>query len=181
MNRRTVSLATVLVVIFASATDCHAQAQTAAVVRQQFVCNTGFGTEECHRVMVMLRRVLARYNAEQLGDWTWVVVRTEDWKKLMKARQFSVDAPAITYLPHRQTFFDEALFSKASLRTMELDATWNMSMEELLDKAVRHELAHALCGERSEVEAARIEDRLRIQSAPACGLPQKPRIEIAKR
>ena len=181
MSRRTLYLGTILILVFAPFAKCQAQEPGQTGSCQRFVCNTGFRGDECHKVMTALRRVLARYNAEQLGAWTWVVVRTDDWKELMRARHFSTEAPAITYLPHRQTFFDEALFSRPTLRTMELDATWNLSMEDLLDKAVRHELAHALCGERSEIEAAKFENQLRDHVALACGLGAKARIEIAKR
>jgi hypothetical protein len=181
MSRRTLYLFAVLSISIASFGPCQAQETGQRGSRQQFVCNTGFRADECHKAMTALRQVLARYNAEELGPWTWVIVRSDDWKDLMKARHFSSDAPAITYLTHRQTFFDAALFSKPSLRAMELDATWNMSMENLLDKAVRHEMAHALCGERSEVEAAKFENQLRDHVALACGVRTKARIEIAKR
>jgi|ERR1035438_1624495 hypothetical protein len=46
-------------------------------------------------------------------------------------------------LTANQTFFDEALVLHESLRGMELADIRHMSIEELLDQAVRHELGHA--------------------------------------
>ena len=38
---------------------------------------------------------------------------------------------------------------------MELSVAWHMPIEELLDLAIRHELAHALCNEVDEVKTNR--------------------------
>jgi hypothetical protein len=148
----------------------HAQAPVGRPV-QHFICHTGFTEEQCRSRMVILRRVLDRYHAEQLGEWSWVLVRTVDWIEILSKRGFGSGSPAFTYLPANETFFDEALTARDCIRGLELTQTWNMSVEELLDKAVRHELAHALCRERDEAETGLLEERLRTGKILTC----KPR------
>jgi predicted SprT family Zn-dependent metalloprotease len=48
---------------------------------------------------------------------------------------------------------------------------WRMPIEELLDKAVRHELAHALCHEKDESKARTLEERLRSRTPTVCTTP----------
>jgi hypothetical protein len=103
----------------------------------------------------VLRAAVRKYPVGDLGDWNWVIVRSFDWKRFLSDRNLTPDIPAFTYLPKRETFFDEALLQTASARSFELAASWKMSIPELLDLAVRHELGHALCGERDEAAAKR--------------------------
>lgn len=103
--------------------------------------------------MSVLRTALARYPVEALGDWKWVLVRTEDWKQILAMRGFDTNRPAFSYLPKRETFLDGSLVTRVSSRGVELRMIWHMSIEELLDLAVRHELAHALCNEHDESKA----------------------------
>ena len=121
--------------------------------RQHFVCNTGYTLEECGIAMNALKRVLAKYSANAVGDWTWVLVRSEDWKRLLRDRGFDPANPAFSYLPTRETLFDGALVVKSSTRGVELSGIWHMPIEDLLDLAVRHEIAHALCNDRNEARA----------------------------
>jgi hypothetical protein len=123
--------------------------------KQHFVCNTGYALERCHAEMEILRKVLAKYPTAALGEWTWVLVRSEDWKTILLSRELDPNSPAISFLPASETFFDEALLLPVSDRGAELSAVWHMPVEELLDLAVRHELGHALCNERNEVKAER--------------------------
>jgi TPR repeat protein len=116
----------------------------------RFVCHTGYTPKQCEVTVAVLRRALALYPASVPVDWTWVVVRTEDWKRLLLDRGFNPDNPAFTYLPKRETFLDGALLTKVSTRGVQLSLAWHMPIEELLDLAVRHELVHALCSERNE-------------------------------
>jgi hypothetical protein len=148
----------------------YAQTRTGLPV-QHFVCHTGFTAEQCQSRMVILRGALDRYHAEQLGEWSWVLVRTADWKQILSIRGFDSRSPAFTYLPANETFFDDALTTRDSIRGMELTQIWNTSVEELLDKAVRHELAHAFCREKAEGETGLLEERLRTGRSLTC----KPR------
>ena len=67
----------------------------------------------------------------------------------------AVPNPAFSYLPKRETFLDGALVARASIRGAELRAIWHMPIEDLLDLAIRHELAHALCNDPDETKADR--------------------------
>jgi hypothetical protein len=135
---------------------------------QSFVCNTGYSQSACQAQVSVLRTALAKYPIVDLGDWTWVVVRSIDWKRLLADRKFAPDIPAFTYLPRRETYIDEALLGPASSRGFELAESWHMTMPELLDLAIRHEMGHALCNERDEAAAKRTAQLLlEAPAAPA--------------
>jgi hypothetical protein len=121
--------------------------------KQHFACNVGYTPRECQVAATVLRKALARYPVEALGEWRWVLVRTEDWKQLLSERRFDSNNPAFSYLPKRETFLDGALVVKTSIRGVELSAIWHMPIDDLLDLAIRHELAHALCNDRDETKA----------------------------
>jgi hypothetical protein len=138
---------------------------------QHFICHRGFTAEQCRVRMVVLKRALDRYHADDLGEWSWVLVRTVDWKRILDIRGFGSDFPAFTYLPGKETFFDDALTTTESVRGIQLIEIWRMPIEELLDKAVRHELAHALCHEKDESKARIMEERLRSRAPEVCNAP----------
>jgi len=121
--------------------------------KQHFVCNIGYTSQECAVDMAVLRRTLAKYPLDTLGEWTWVLVRSRDWRRILLDRGFDPNNPAFSYLPARQTFFDGALVAKVSSRGVQLRERWHISVEDLLDLAVRHELGHALCNRRDEAKA----------------------------
>jgi hypothetical protein len=129
---------------------------------QHFACDIGYTPTDCQVAMTVLRKTLGRYPVEALGEWTWVLVRTEDWKRLLSERKFDPNHAAFSYLPKRETFLDGALVVKTSMRGVELSAIWHMAVEDLLDLAIRHELAHALCNERDESKADRAAIGLRM-------------------
>lgn len=123
--------------------------------KQHFACNDGYTPSECQVATTVLRKALAPYPVEALGEWTWVLVRTEDWKQILSERKFDSNHSAFSILPKRATFFDGALVLKISIRGVELSAIWHMPIEDLLDLAIRHELAHALCNDPDETKAGR--------------------------
>jgi hypothetical protein len=136
--------------------------------KQHFVCNIGYTPRECQVAMTVLRKTLERYPVEALGTWTWVLVRSEDWKQLLSERRFDSNHPAFSYLPKRETFLDGALIVKTSVRAVELSAVWHMTIEDLLDLAIRHELAHALCNDRDETRAERAAIALKNGTPLSC-------------
>ena len=138
----------------AAQTNANATAEKQAP-KQHFACNVGYTPQECQAATTVLRQALARYPVDALGEWRWVLVRTEDWKQILSVRGFNTNRPAFSYLPKRETFLDSALVLRASIRGTELSAIWHMPIEDLLDLAIRHELAHALCNERDEIKAGR--------------------------
>ena len=93
---------------------------------QHFVCHTGFTLAQCQSRMRILRRVLNRYHADELGEWSWVLVRTTDWEELLSVRGFDARTPAFTYLPANETFFDDALTTSDSIRGLQLTMFWQM-------------------------------------------------------
>ncbi len=136
--------------------------------KQHFVCNTGYKPQECQAAAAALRRAQARYPVDALGEWTWVLVRTEDWKRVLLERRFDSNNPAFSYLPKRETFLDGALVVRASIRGVELSAIWHMPIEDLLDLSIRHELAHALCNDRDEAKAYRVAIALKDGAPLSC-------------
>jgi hypothetical protein len=151
----------------AAQTNGNASAQKQAP-KQHFACNVGYTPRECQVAATVLRKALARYPVDALGEWTWVLVRSEDWKQILSVRGVDTDHPAFSYLPKRETFIDGALVVRASTRGVELSAIWHMPIEDLLDLAIRHELAHALCNERDETKANRAAIALRNGAPLSC-------------
>jgi hypothetical protein len=136
---------------------------------QKFVCNTGYSQKQCREDMVVLRKALANYPVAQLGNWTWILVRSENWKSILLPRGLDPDSPAFTFYPKRETFIEEALVTQVPVRGRELLLKWNMSMRDLLDLAIAHELGHALCNDKDEWNANRVGQLLRDGKAPSCG------------
>jgi hypothetical protein len=143
----------------------NAQTQTP---KHHFVCNVGYSPQECAVDMAALRKVLAKYLVDDVGQWIWVLVRSEDWKRILLDRGFDPNNPAFSYLPARETFLDGALVTKVSARGVVLRTIWRVPTEDLLDLAVRHELAHALCNERDETKADRVARLLHTGLVPTC-------------
>ena len=128
---------------------------------QHFVCNTGYTLEKCHKDVADLRKTLDKYQAAQLGEWTWVLVRSNDWKAITQPRGMNPDSPAFTYYAGKETFLEEALVTVVPQRSASLLITWGMRRDDLLDFAVTHELGHALCNEKSEVKTEYVARELR--------------------
>ena len=141
-----VGLASIFIFSFAPSTSAQSP-------RQNFICNDGYTQSECHEQATVLRAVLKKYPTQDLGDWSWVLVRSIDWERILFDRKLPPTIPAFTYLAKRETFFDEALLLAQSPRGIELSIAWSMTIPDLLDLAVRHEMGHALCQERDEAAA----------------------------
>jgi hypothetical protein len=135
---------------------------------QHFVCNTGYTLAQCRRDVAVLRRALEKYPLEQLGEWTWVLVRSSDWQSIQKVRGLDRNSPAFTYYEGRETFIEEALVSEVPGRRGALLVLWGMSMPNLLNFAVTHELGHALCNEKDESKAERVARVLRDGRPASC-------------
>lgn len=162
-------LTSVLVVMpFAFSARPLAAQTNARAPKLHFACNVGYTPRECQVAMTVLRQTLERYPVEALGEWTWVLVRTEDWKQLLSEGKFDSNHPAFSYLPKRETFLDGALVVKTSIRGVELGMTWHMPVEDLLDLAIRHELAHALCNEIDEIKTNRAAVALKNGTPLSC-------------
>ena len=143
-----------------------------ALSRQEFHCHTGYSLPECLEDIRHLKSVLAHYPIEELGHWTWVLVRSEDWKRISRSLGLNPMSPAFTALEPRETFLEEALFVHDPGRTAELMHDWLRSMPQLLELAVSHELGHAFCAEPNEAAADHFAEQLRTGVAPRCGTPK---------
>jgi len=134
--------------------------------------------EKCVTEMAVLRKLLAKYPIAELGGWTWVLIRSEDWKSVVLPRGISPDSPAFTSIEKRANI-EQALVTEVPGRRGELMKTWRMNMEDLLDFAIAHELAHILCNEKDEGEAKHAA-RMLLEGKPiAC--KSKPASRLARR
>jgi hypothetical protein len=59
-------------------------AMATALSGQQFHCHTGYPLEQCQKDILQLKSVLTRYPIGALEHWTWVLVRSEDWKPISR-------------------------------------------------------------------------------------------------
>jgi hypothetical protein len=136
--------------------------------RQTFLCAAPYTVADCEKKVVMLQTTLHGYQAEKLGHWTWVLVRSEDWKPILERVHMDPNSPAFSILERRQTFFEEVLLVPNQKRQNELMSKWGTGLDRLLDLAVTHELGHALCNDPDERRADRFGQRLRRHEAPLC-------------
>ena len=139
-----------------------------ALPGQEFHCHTRYPLAQCQEDIRQLKRVLARYPIEGLGHWTWVLVRSQDWKPISHMLGLNPDSPAFTAMEPRETFLEEALFVHDAQRTSELIEEWRMSMPKLLELAVSHELGHAFCGDPNESAANHVGEELRKGGLAPC-------------
>jgi hypothetical protein len=161
----------VVLTIFAQDATLTAQStalQTTTPV-QRFVCQKGYRLEKCLTDIVILRQAVANYPVAELGEWTWILVRSEDWKSIVVPRGLDPDSPAFTYFAKRETFLEEALVAEVPVeRRTALLKKWGMTLPELLDFAVAHELGHVLCNEIDETKASRAARMLQAQKPLTC-------------
>src|SRR5271163_2432741 len=63
---------------------------------QRFSCSLDVPRAECLGELSAIRDRLSTYRAENLGPWNWILVRSEDWKPLLKDLGARTDSPAMT-------------------------------------------------------------------------------------
>ena len=112
--------------------------------------------------------VLVGMDLAPLGDWTWILVRSQDWKPILRRVGRDPDSPAFTILEKRRTFLEEALFNAGPARSRTLLEKWRMPLDQLLAFAVAHELGHALCQETDEARAKAYAEQLRRTGKVTC-------------
>jgi hypothetical protein len=133
-----------------------------------FYCNVGYSVADCRLKLARLQDVLVRLNPAQLGEWTWILVRSEDWKPILRRVGRDPDSPAFTILASRQTFLEDALFDADPVRSRTLLERWRVPRDKLLAFAVAHELGHAVCAETNEASAIRYAEQLLGRGAAEC-------------
>ena len=101
-------------------------------------------------------------------NWTWVLVRSDDWPTILEGLNLHSGSPAFSVLAKRQTFLNEVLIDGTVQDRAELLRTFRVPIDQMLDIAVSHELAHAFCMEASEREADRFAEQLRKAGVSQC-------------
>jgi hypothetical protein len=144
----------------ANAAEATDPSQRNALAAQQFFCNAGYDHAACLQHAARLKTLLLTYPSFQLGSWSWIIVRSEDWQPLLLRLRLDQRTPAFSALEQRSTFLEEALFHPNPKRADELQGLFHTPADQLLKVAVAHELAHASCHEMDENAANRIADRL---------------------
>ena len=140
---------------------------------QEFACVSPYTFAECERQVAILEPILHRYAAEKLGKWTWVLVRSEDWKQILTELHLNPNSPAFSHLEMRQTFVEEVLLVPEPERQVELVEKWHIPFDQFLDFAISHEMGHALCHESDEIKAERYAELLRKGSSSECATHQQ--------
>jgi hypothetical protein len=73
-----------------------------------------------------------------------------------------------TFYEKQETFIEEVLMAEVPVRRGKLLVEWGMSMQDLLDFVIAHELGHALCNEKDEAKANRVARMLQEQKPYVC-------------
>ena len=133
------------------------------------MCVRPFAVDEWVRQIALLQPVLDRFHTESLGKWTFVLVGSDDWKRIAEHMHVDPNSPAFSHLEMRQTFLEEALLTPKPARQLELLDQWHIPFGQLLDFAVSHELGHVFCREPDEIKAEQAAQRLRTGQAAICG------------
>ena len=97
-----------------------------------------------------LAKTLLLYQHYLPDNWTWVLVRLDDWPTILEGLNLHPGSPAFSVRAKRQTFLNEVLIDETARDRAELLRTFRVPIDQMLDIAVSHELAHAFCMEASE-------------------------------
>jgi hypothetical protein len=135
---------------------------------QRFFCNTGYTLPICLDEITVLQKIIRKYPTKALAGWSWILVKSRDWKLLIASLGMHPNTPAFTCLELRETFVEEALVSDTGERTEILTAQWHMNAERLLEFAVAHELGHRLCNDIDEERANEVAKLLQARKAFSC-------------
>jgi hypothetical protein len=118
-----------------------------------FYCSQAYDRTSCAADVVALRVRLTQYPMGRLGQWTFVLVPSDQWSALVRSLGGDPVSPAFTVLENRTTVLEQALFSGSAAREAELlKQFWTMH-EGILELAITHELGHVICSETDERRA----------------------------
>jgi hypothetical protein len=133
----------------------------------RFYCAEGYNSTSCREDVLKLRTELARHPVAVMGQWSFVLVSSDQWKDLVLRLGGAPVSPAFSVLGNRTTVLEQALFSPSANRAKELLAEYG-TLKDLLRVAITHELGHALCKERDERRADDYGRELRAGRVPIC-------------
>ena len=134
----------------------------------RFLCSQDYDKEECLQDANALRKALARYPTQLLGEWSYYLVAAQDWKPLARSHGGNSCSVAFTMLLGRATVLDRRLISPSADRNIELQRCGAITGPALLDLAITHELGHAICQEKNERRADDYGKELRGGKIPDC-------------
>ena len=134
-----------------------------------FLCSQGYDHKGCLRDVAALRKALAPYPLELLGEWSFYLVLASDWKPLARSHGGPAVSPAFTLLLGHATVMDRSLFSGSADRNIELEKWSGMPVgPAFVDFALTHELGHGICQEKNERLANDYGKELREGKIPHC-------------
>ena len=134
-----------------------------------FFCSQGYDQRECLRDVTSLRKALAPYPLQVLGEWSFYLVLAPDWKPLARSHGGPPVSPAFTLLLGHATVIDRSLFSGSADRNIELEKWSGMPVgPAFVDFALTHELGHGICQEKNERLANEYGKELREGKVPHC-------------
>ena len=136
---------------------------------QRFSCTVGFPAVECRKELAVVRDLLSKYHADDLGPWNWILVFSNDWKPLLQSLGVHVTSPGITSMLDRVTLLEESLFAASPQRATELLLEYKQPLENLLERTLTHELGHAFCNTWEEGLAEEAAREIRNGMRPHCG------------
>jgi hypothetical protein len=134
-----------------------------------FFCNQGYNRQDCLHDVAELRKALAPYPLELLGEWSFYLVLAPDWKPLARNHGGPAVSPAFTLLLGHATVMDRSLFSGSADRNIELEKWSGMPVgPAFVEFALTHELGHGICQEKNERLANEYGEELREAKIPHC-------------
>ncbi len=116
----------------------------------QFFCMHDYENQACLKDCVALRHALASYPLERLGAWSFLLVPTDDWRKMMRGLHLNPVSPAFSNLDQHIIVLESSLITASPTRDKKLLQTFGVVGGALLDLAVTHELGHSICHEGDE-------------------------------
>jgi hypothetical protein len=146
---------------------------------QSLYCEASYGIAACKAETRVLLSHLRAYPVAQLGSWTWVLVPSSEWRSISLRVGLDPASPAFTSLTDRITFLEETLVAPDARRGGDLIRTFGMSMQDLLELAISHELGHGLCGFIDEHKADLAGERLRTGDYPYCEQHTNRNVKVA--
>ncbi len=136
----------------------------------QFLCSTNYPTDSCVRDTRALVGELSRLPAVSLGQWSFLLVPSGDWNAVMAELRHEPGSPAFSLLSQRITVLESSLFQPPPASAGALMETFGTLGETLLRRAITHELAHGICGEKDEYRTEQEAEKLRQGLSLSCGV-----------
>jgi hypothetical protein len=128
---------------------------------QQLSCSSRYERQECQEHLTRLKTVLSKYPIQKLGNWTWVLVSSEEWNPLIRRLHLDARSIAFSTLKQRTIVLEQTLFLLHGPRAKALADNLEVPVDQLVSMAVSHELGHILCRNSSEAVAEQAAEQLR--------------------